>query len=69
MSEFEVIGEEVQWQGRLLKAGSETYRYPDGSENTIVFSDLKTNTGLGKERFVLDVPKGTQVLDASPPHR
>ena len=42
---------------------------PDGSENTIVFSDLKTNTGLGKEAFVLDVPKGTQVLDASPPHR
>jgi outer membrane lipoprotein carrier protein len=41
---------------------------PDGSENAIVFSDLKTNTGLGKERFVLDVPKGTQVLDATPPH-
>ncbi len=34
MSEFEVIGEEVQWQGRILKGGSETYRYPDGSENT-----------------------------------
>jgi ADP-ribose pyrophosphatase len=34
VSEFEVIGEEVQWQGRILKAGTETYRYPDGSENT-----------------------------------
>jgi outer membrane lipoprotein carrier protein len=40
---------------------------PDGSENSIVFSDLKTNTGVGKERFILDVPEGTQVLDASPP--
>lgn len=40
---------------------------PDGSENTIVFSDLHTNTGLGKERFILDVPDGTQVLEASPP--
>jgi outer membrane lipoprotein carrier protein len=41
---------------------------PDGSENAIVFSDLKTNTGLGKEAFVLDVPKGAQVLDATPSH-
>ena len=42
---------------------------PDGSENTIVFSGLKTNTGLTNERFTLDVPEGTQVLDASaPPH-
>jgi outer membrane lipoprotein carrier protein len=43
---------------------------PDGSENTILFSDLKTNTGLSKERFVLDVPQGTQVLDVNaPPHK
>jgi outer membrane lipoprotein carrier protein len=42
---------------------------PDGSENTIVFSELRTNTGLTKERFTLDVPEGTQVLDANaPPH-
>lgn len=42
---------------------------PDGSENTILFSDLKTNAGLSKERFVLDVPEGTQVLDVNaPPH-
>jgi len=34
VSEFEVTAEEVQWQGRLLKAGTETYRYADGSENT-----------------------------------
>ncbi len=40
---------------------------PDGSENSIVFSDLRTNTGVGKERFILEVPDGTQVLDASPP--
>jgi outer membrane lipoprotein-sorting protein len=40
---------------------------PDGSENSIVFSDLKTNTGLKKERFVLDVPESTQVLDVAPP--
>ncbi len=34
MTEFEVVAETVQWQGRLLKAGTETYRYADGSENT-----------------------------------
>jgi outer membrane lipoprotein carrier protein len=42
---------------------------PDGSENTIAFSDLKTNTGVSKERFILDVPENTQVLDVNaPPH-
>jgi len=42
---------------------------PDGSENSILFTNLRTNTGLTKERFVLDVPEGTQVLDAAaPPH-
>jgi outer membrane lipoprotein carrier protein len=42
---------------------------PDGSENAILFSDLKTNTGVSKERFVLDVPEGTQVLDVgAQPH-
>ncbi|MGO9830507.1 MAG: LolA family protein [Myxococcaceae bacterium] len=42
---------------------------PDGSENAIAFTNFRTNTGLNKERFVLDVPAGTQVLDASaPPH-
>lgn len=34
MTEFDVISERVEWQGRLLKAGRETYRYADGSENT-----------------------------------
>jgi len=42
---------------------------PDGSENSIAFSDLRTNVGLGKDRFVLEVPDGTQVLDASAPAR
>jgi outer membrane lipoprotein carrier protein len=42
---------------------------PDGSENAILFSDLKTNTGIGKERFIIDVPEGTQVLDATVPAR
>jgi outer membrane lipoprotein carrier protein len=42
---------------------------PDGSENAIVFTDLRTNTGLSKGTFVLDVPNGTQVLDVgAPPH-
>jgi len=42
---------------------------PDGSENAILFSDLKTNVGVGKERFVLDVPEGTQVLEVgAQPH-
>ena len=34
MTQFEVVAESVQWQGRLLKTGSETYRYADGHENT-----------------------------------
>ncbi len=34
MTEFQVMAETVEWQGRLLKAGTETYRYADGSENT-----------------------------------
>jgi 8-oxo-dGTP pyrophosphatase MutT (NUDIX family) len=34
LTEFEVISETVAWKGRLLKAGRETYRYGDGSENT-----------------------------------
>jgi outer membrane lipoprotein carrier protein len=43
---------------------------PDGSENTIIFSDLKTNAGVSKERFILDVPESTQVLDVgAPPHK
>jgi outer membrane lipoprotein carrier protein len=42
---------------------------PDGSENAILFSDLKTNVGVSKERFVLDVPEGTQVLEVgAQPH-
>lgn len=34
MTEFEVVSEQVEWEGRLLRAGRETYRYDDGSENT-----------------------------------
>jgi len=34
VTDFEVIGEQVQWQGRLLRAGAETYRYPNGVQNT-----------------------------------
>jgi 8-oxo-dGTP pyrophosphatase MutT (NUDIX family) len=33
LTDFDVIGHEVQWRGRILTAGSETYRYADGSEN------------------------------------
>jgi outer membrane lipoprotein carrier protein len=40
---------------------------PDGSENAIVFSALRTNVQLSKDTFVLEVPAGTQVLDASAP--
>jgi outer membrane lipoprotein carrier protein len=42
---------------------------PDGSENAIAFSELRTNVGLSKDTFVLEVPPGTQVLDASAPQR
>jgi ADP-ribose pyrophosphatase len=34
MTEFEVTNEDVQWRGRLISAGVESYRYADGSENT-----------------------------------
>lgn len=34
MTEFDVVAEQVAWEGRMLKAGTETYRYPDGSEST-----------------------------------
>ncbi len=34
MTQFEVLAETVEWEGRLLKAGRETYRYEDGTEHT-----------------------------------
>ena len=34
MTAFEVVDENTDWQGRIIRAGSETYRYEDGSENT-----------------------------------
>ena len=34
MIKFEVVSQTVEWEGRILKAGRETYRYSDGSENT-----------------------------------
>jgi outer membrane lipoprotein carrier protein len=39
---------------------------PDGSENAITFSDLKTNVGLSKDDFKLTPPEGTQVMDLTP---
>lgn len=40
---------------------------PDGSENAITFSDLKTNVGVSKDVFVLNAPAGTQVQDLTAP--
>jgi ADP-ribose pyrophosphatase len=34
LTQFEVVSESVEWEGRLLRAGRETYRYTDGTENT-----------------------------------
>ncbi len=34
MIRFEVASETIEWQGRILQAGRETYRYSDGTENT-----------------------------------
>jgi 8-oxo-dGTP pyrophosphatase MutT (NUDIX family) len=34
MYDFEVVAETTEWEGRLLRAGTETYRYPDGTEST-----------------------------------
>ncbi len=34
MIRFEVVSETVEWEGRILKAGRQTYRYSDGSQNT-----------------------------------
>jgi outer membrane lipoprotein carrier protein len=40
---------------------------PDGSENAITFSGLKTNVGVSKDVFVLNAPAGTQVQDLTAP--
>jgi outer membrane lipoprotein carrier protein len=40
---------------------------PDGSENAIQFIGLKTNTGVGPERFKLNPPDGTQIVDMTKP--
>jgi outer membrane lipoprotein carrier protein len=40
---------------------------PDGSENTIAFTDLKTNVGVGAERFKINPPEGTRVDDLTQP--
>jgi ADP-ribose pyrophosphatase len=34
LTQFEVEATQVQWEGRLLKAGSETYLFRDGSRHT-----------------------------------
>jgi 8-oxo-dGTP pyrophosphatase MutT (NUDIX family) len=34
LTQFEVEAEQIEWQGRLLKAGNETYRFSDGSRDT-----------------------------------
>lgn len=34
MTQFELVAESIEWEGRLLQTGRETYRYPDGTENT-----------------------------------
>src|SRR6516165_8128265 len=38
---------------------------PDGSRNTITFSNLKTNVSLPKETFQLTPPPGTQIIDTT----
>jgi outer membrane lipoprotein carrier protein len=35
---------------------------PDGSENHMVFTDSKTNTGIGTDAFKLNPPADTQIL-------
>jgi 8-oxo-dGTP pyrophosphatase MutT (NUDIX family) len=32
--EFQAIGSEVEWEGGIIRAGSERFRYPDGTEVT-----------------------------------
>lgn len=32
MSDFEPIGEEIRWEGRIIKAGIERFRHADGEE-------------------------------------
>ena len=38
---------------------------PDGSRNTITFSNLKANVGVPKESFQLKPPPGTQIIDTT----
>ena len=38
---------------------------PDGSRNTITFSNLRTNVSVPKETFQLTPPPGTQIIDTT----
>ncbi len=40
---------------------------PDGSENHMTFSQVKTDQNLGKEAFHFEPPPGTQVIDNTRP--
>ena len=40
---------------------------PDGSENAIRYTNLKTQVRLSKETFQLTPPPGTQILDTTAP--
>ncbi len=40
---------------------------PDGSENTVAFSEVKTNTGFTSDVFKIDYPKDTQILRSDCP--
>jgi outer membrane lipoprotein carrier protein len=40
---------------------------PDGSENTLTFLELKRNVGLKQERFEIETPPGTKIVDMTQP--
>ncbi len=58
---FRIVKLEVDPQtAQVIKS---TVVDPDGSENAISFSDLKTNHGISKEQFKLKTTDDTQVID------
>ncbi len=58
---FRIVRLEVDPQtAQVIKS---TVVDPDGSENAISYSDLKTNHGVSKEQFKLKTTDDTQVID------
>jgi len=83
VSEFEALGEDVQWEGRLIRAGVERFRYPDGEDVTrekvwhpgavgILAVDDSSVWLTRQPREVVRAPRSLEIpagkLDGAPPY-